>query len=213
MSWSRAFVVVVVLGLGPIGCGFHPLYGKPDVATRQGPSGELASIRVDMIADRAGQKLRNELVSRFNPRGEPVAARYVLSVKVTESLVGLATSQDGTASFAELTLDASFSLGASGSDVGTSGEALAVVSTDFLGPRYASVSAERDAEDRAITEVADKITSEVAVYLNNPASRPPLGAAAARHAMPLQHYQVLQGGLPAPPQEPALPPTDTAAPP
>ncbi len=208
MSWSRAFVVVVVLGLGPTGCGFHPLYGRPDVAAKEGPSAEMAAIRVDMIADRAGQKLRNELVSRFNPRGEPVAARYVLSVKVDETLVGLATSQDGTATFAELTLGAAFTLRGSGTNVGTSGMAQAVVSSNFLGARYASVAAERDAEDRAIAEVADKITSEVAVYLNNPASRPPIGTTRIQHAVPMQHYQVLEV---LPPEAPPAPPAPDGA--
>ena len=196
MWWSRTVPVLLVLGLLS-GCGFHPLYGRRDQAGAVGPAAEMAAIRVEMIQDRAGQKLRNELVSRFNPRGEPVAAKYVLTVKLTENMAGLATSQDGTATLAELTVTASFGFVRSGSHVGTAGTAISVVSTDFLGPRYASVAAERDAEDRAITEIADNIAGQVVVYLNNPASRPPPKIVGPQPSVPMQHYQALQG-LPAP---------------
>ncbi len=197
MWWSRALLVLVLLALGPAGCGFHPLYGKPDAAKAAGVTADMASVRVLMIEDRLGQKVRNELVSRLNPRGEPAVPKFVLYVKMYESVGGLATSADGTATLAEMYVNGSYTLSQNGGVAVFGGAATSTVTTDFLGPRYASVAAERDAEDRAVTEIAEQITGRIAIYLNNPSAQPPLQSATPSHPVPMQRYQVLQGGLPA----------------
>lgn len=191
---ARPLAVLSLLALAA--CGFHPLYAKRE-APGADPVAQMAGIQVAMIENRLGQKLRNELVARLNPRGEPAAAKYVLNVHMTETVSGLAHSQDGNATLAEYTVATTFSLTANGTRAGTSGSVRAMIASDFLGARYASVAAERDAEDRAITQTADQIVSQIAVYLNDPASRP-------RPQMEIpspgnQRYQLLQG-LPAPGQ-------------
>lgn len=217
MWWSRpvpALVVLALLGLGPAGCAFHPLYGRNEDPKKPAVADKMASIRIVMIQDRAGQKLRNELMSRLNPHGEPAAPEYELTVKLYESVGGLASSLDGTATLAELDASATYYLTLPGGGA-YAGWALATTATDFLGARYASVASERDAEDRALAEIADKITSQIAIYLNNPASRAPARAGMQPKLLPTTlHYQPLQGlppvAAPEPSPEPGQSPSGTA---
>ena len=66
---------------------------------------------VDLIADRTGQMLRNELLDRLHPRGGRAAAkRYTLRVDLAESLQDLAIRKDDVATRANLRLTASFSV-------------------------------------------------------------------------------------------------------
>jgi LPS-assembly lipoprotein len=182
MSWSRPLLILALAALLPLSaCGFRPLYGKAgvnglDTDTRR----DLASVRILPIADRTGQQLRNALVERMSPRGEPVAAKWTLAVLVSTSMTGLGLRKDAVSTLGEMTVSATYTLAAAGAKtggLGTSGTATAVVSVNFLGPRYGSVAAERDAEERAIAEIAENIREQVAVFLRDPAHRTPPPAA------------------------------------
>ncbi|MDO8607501.1 MAG: LPS assembly lipoprotein LptE [Phaeospirillum sp.] len=163
MWWSKALVLIAVLMLGPTGCGFGPMYAKGG-GDRTGISADLADIRIAPIKDRMGQKLRNALLQRITPQGEPGDYRYSLSVTLTESASDLGYRRDSFATLGNLTMSAGFSLQGDGVGI-LLGTAITVVSFDYLGPRYASVATERDAEDRAITQLADDIRSQVAVAI------------------------------------------------
>lgn len=169
MWWSRALLVAALLALGPAGCGFQPLYGRsPD---RKGIGDELASVRVLNIEDRLGQQLRNALVERVSPRGEPPDPRYLLAVKLSQATSGLGVQRDATASLARMDVSATFTL-SDGERAIFSGTATSVVSFNLLGPRYGSVAVERDAEARAVNDLAEEIRNQVAVFLTNPAGMP-----------------------------------------
>ena len=171
MWWSNALLVTGLLLLGPVGCGFHPLYAQRDA---QAPvSAELASIRVvvapasnqfrernsEHSLDRMGQLLRNSLVQRLNPRGEPVHAKYVLSVKFTSRYGALAQSQDDLATIGSVNMNATYSL----VDISTERQVISTVSQSsilnyrFDRPSYGTVAIERDAEERAVTDLADRV--------------------------------------------------------
>ena len=51
-------------------CGFHPLYGDRSIGAVS--TVDLAAVQIDLIRDREGQMLRNELLDRFQPRGGTV---------------------------------------------------------------------------------------------------------------------------------------------
>jgi LPS-assembly lipoprotein len=164
MWWSRALLVVMLAMLGPAGCGFRPLYGeRPAGADHAGA--ELGMIRVLEINDRAGQVLRNGLVQRLSPRGEMAKPAYTLTVKVNSSNSGVAQSVDGSATLGSMTTLASFAL--MDIEKGTalfSGTSRSITNFRYYGPRYGSVAVERDAEERALTEIADDIRNQVAAY-------------------------------------------------
>jgi LPS-assembly lipoprotein len=164
MWWSRALIVLVLVALGPVGCGFRPLYGRTD-GTETAASSDLAAIRVLGIENRAGQQLRNNLVQRLSPLGEPARPRYALDIKMSETLEGQAESSDGKATVGRMTLTCNYIL----SDIETgrvvkTGTARSLASMRYLGPRYASVAAERDTESRVLTDMAEEIRSGLAAW-------------------------------------------------
>lgn len=162
MSWSKALLICSVLALGPAGCGFQPLYGRSQAS---GPvAAQLAGVRVGGIEDRLGQQLRNALVDRITPAGEPGAPLYILDVKLNEQIEGLASSQDGHATLARLSLNATYVLRHAQGEGRTldEGNSRSVVSFRMLGPRYGGVATERDAEERAVTELAEDMRSRLA---------------------------------------------------
>lgn len=164
MWWSRALIVLVLVALGPVGCGFRPLYGRTD-AVDTATSTDLASIRVLGIEDRAGQQLRNGLVQRLSPRGEPASPRYTLQVQISQSLEGLAESSDGKATVGRMMLSSTYVLAdiRSGRII-TTGTARSFASMRYLGPRYASVATERDTEELALADIAEEVRSGLAAY-------------------------------------------------
>lgn len=171
MSWSRHILAAFLLALGLSGCGFHPMYGR--LSAGQGAtSAEMQSIRVLAIEDRKGQILRNALVERLTPRGEPATPRYTLKVALTESLGGLGQRKDATATLGEMLLSASFVLSPRGAEEGSghmvTGAVSTVVSVNYLGPRYGSVAVERDAEERALVDLAEAIRNNIAARLERP---------------------------------------------
>lgn len=165
MWWSRAVLVLSLLALGPMGCGFSPLYTKGGGQADSSPvSADLAAIRIQPIKDRLGQQFRNALVSRLTPRGEPGDYAYVLSVDLTSTPSDLGYRRDSFATLGLLTMTASFQLTGNGIAI-TGGTASTTVYFDYLGPRYASVAMERDAEERAITQLSEDVRSQVAVSI------------------------------------------------
>ena len=71
---------------------------------------DLAAIRIDPVADRIGQTLRNDLIERLTPFGEPRYPRYRLSVQVQRSSQALAIQADTTITRYNLRIDVSFTL-------------------------------------------------------------------------------------------------------
>lgn len=170
MWWSRAFLLVAVLALGPAGCGFRPLYGTPS-GEAGSVDGELAGVRIGPIKDRVGQQLRNNLVQRLSPRGEAADYGYLLDVKLSENVSSLGFRRDTFATVANMAISAQVQL------VGERAVILSEVVTttvyfDFLGPRYASLATERDAEERALGQLADEIRNRVAVAIQHYRANP-----------------------------------------
>lgn len=170
MWWSRALLLVAVFALGPAGCGFRPMYGT--LGPEDSAAGaELARIRIEPIKDRVGQQLRNGLLARLTPRGEAADYKYSLKVILSESVGNLGYRKDANATLASLTMTAQIQLmGETGgvlSDTATS-----IVYFDHLGPRYASVATERDAEERALNQLADDIRNRVAAALQRYRTNP-----------------------------------------
>ncbi len=170
MWWSRALLLVGLVVLGPAGCGFAPMYAKSG-GDKAGINTDLAAVRVMPIKDRLGQQLRNALVQRITPQGEPGDYRYTLLITLMETTADLGYRRDSFATLGNLTMTATITLQGNGVGI-LANSANTVVSFDYLGPRYASVATERDAEDRAISQLADDIRSQVAAaitrYKDNP---------------------------------------------
>jgi len=153
------------VALGLAACGYRPLYGNASSGTQV--SSELSRVRIGLIANRAGHRLRNHLLDRMNPKGEPVSPTYALSVDLVESRVDLGVRRDETRTRANLTLTARFQLTDLASNrLVLSARSQRVASFNIRDADFATISAESAARRRSVEGLADEITQRVAIYLN-----------------------------------------------
>lgn len=169
MSWPRTYSSAGALGRALLGglalslsaCGFAPLYGE------RGASAEaLARVRIAQIADRTGQQLRNHLLARMSPRGQPRRPVYVLKVELAETKHKLSVRRDDVATRANLEIVAKFVLerAEDGRSV-ASGGVSSTNSYNILESEFGTLKAESNARARAVRELSDALTTRLAVVL------------------------------------------------
>lgn len=163
MSWFRATALAACLAiLG--GCGFQPLYGQRD---RGSVAAELAAVKIKLIENRVGQQLRNFLLDRLNPRGQPATAIYDLIIELEESRENLGIRKDETATRANLTLRAEYVLeSAATGEILVEGFSRSVTSYDLVDSDFATLSAEADARKRAVRQISEDIKIRLGIYFS-----------------------------------------------
>lgn len=175
MSWSRRRALGVVVAAVPAlasGCGFRPLYGKREKGGAA--TGQLAQTVIRVVRaneakhDRLGQVLHNNLLDRINPAGRPREPRYALATTMSVSREGLSVQITEQATRARLTVGANFVL----TDYRTGrtlmiGTERSVNSYNILDSEFATLSAERDAGERAVREIADAIQARLALFFES----------------------------------------------
>ena len=163
---ASALLVLLCLGLAaPLGgCGFRPLMGSGSAVAA---SGQMGRVQISPIANRVGQKLRNELMQRINPRGTRVGSPWRLEVQMADSARDSGIQNNNTVTRKEIRLFATFALieVATGkvvlSDTARSNEAYNVSATEF-----GTVVSGRAANDTAVTVIADEIQTRLAIYFD-----------------------------------------------
>ena len=147
-------------------CGFQPLHGNRAGATGNTIS-DMSFIAVDVIPDRAGHLVRNQLLERLHPRGMAARPVYRLSVRLNTSREGIAFQQDDSATRFNLRLSAAFELtDTRAGSVVLKGHTLAISAFNVVRSDYANLISERDAVARAARSLADGIQSRIAVYFS-----------------------------------------------
>ena len=164
--------LLVCAAAASTGCGFRPLYGKgsgSDVAA-------LSTVYVETIPDRIGQKLRNHLQERLSPKGPARRTYFILKVTLTESRRNLAIRKDETATRANLVITANFELidNRRAQNGKFTGIATSINSYNVLQSDFATLSAQRDARDRALRTIADEIRLRVAAAIRDPGAFTPV---------------------------------------
>lgn len=156
-----AFLALLALPLLLAACGFTPLYGdgaRPAQA-------QLATVAIDNIPDRNGQMLRLLLTDRFYAAAPQAAAQYRLNVSYRSYREELAIKRDDVATRARLSLTATFTLTPLDGSTAFGGTERSSVSYNILTDPYATSAAEQNALERGLTQLADNITSRVALHL------------------------------------------------
>lgn len=168
MSLPRSLVSrrLFLAGAGVLtlsGCGFRPLYGDRQAF---GPvADELASIDVGVIADRPGQLLRTYLIQQLNPDGRPVDPAYTLEVGLDEIITNLGIQRDDTATRSNLRIEAVYTLTST-----ADGQAVylntteVITSYNILDDQFATVVAERSAQEGALRELSERIRTDLALF-------------------------------------------------
>jgi LPS-assembly lipoprotein len=160
--WCCRVVVLGLCALVVAGCGFRPLYGggRDSVAAT-----ELATIRIEPIADRIGQQLRNHLLDLLSPTGRAGVPRYVLRVELSGSTQGLAVAKTELATRANYRLVAQYRLlGPGGKPLIFQASNKVVSSYDILTSDFATLIAEKDAKARAVREIGKDIRTQLALF-------------------------------------------------
>jgi LPS-assembly lipoprotein len=169
MSWFSKSALRARCGAGALaavafalsGCGLHPLYGKTNAEVVP----ELQSIKIASIADRIGQELRNLLYTQLTPGGEPAQPKYRLDTTLRESKQSQAIQQNEVATRANLGIIAHYSLIEIGTGrVLTKYVSSATVSYDIVQSEFATLSAQKDAERRALREIGDDMSVQLSFY-------------------------------------------------
>ena len=168
----RVFALLPALGCAFClsACGFHPLYGSTALDPHLGPT--LANVYVEPISDRVGYELRNNLLDLFDATGAADGAAYRLKLSLSEMEEAVVLQTNTAITRYNYTLSAHYELiphesvmAVKSGDV-TALSAYNVAAAPYL---YATVTAERDAKNRAANDIAERIRTQIAVYLRNAA--------------------------------------------
>ncbi|MGD9650709.1 MAG: LPS assembly lipoprotein LptE [Dongiaceae bacterium] len=163
----RYIILGISLALGA--CGFTPLYGQGGGAAPAAQ--ELSAVSVPLAKERPYQLLRNYLIEKWNP-GNPL---YRLDYRLFEERYDLGIRRDASASFARLTIEANFQLiRLSDNALLADGGSKALVSYNIVQSSFANLSAEEDARERALRQIAEDITIKLASYFTGPDAGKPL---------------------------------------
>ncbi len=160
---TGAFLIAVSLAA----CGFTPLYGVHEGTTSR-TENELAAIQVLPVRDdRLGYDVYNALFERLSPNGEPASPDYTLRVRLAEDREGVAIDRDDSITRFNYRLNATYTL----SDVRTGnvihqGQSRSIASYNVVDNQFATLSAQRDAEERAAVELSEDIRLRLGIFFD-----------------------------------------------
>jgi len=164
MKRVLGFAGVIGLAVSLGACGFHPLYAT-------GPSGSggmtqyYSQVLVEPIQGRQGVHLRNQLMDEFTPGGTPANAAYRLSIRLEEQKEGLAIQQDTRITRYNYNLTAKYELkDATSGQVLDRGISRSIAPYNVVDSQFATLSAERDAQERAAREIGEDIRMRMGTY-------------------------------------------------
>ena len=146
------------------GCGFQPLYGDRN---HNSVASQFSYVHVAPIQDRIGQQLRTELLHQLHASAQKNQAKYRLITTLQKGTQALAVRKSAFATRANLTVTANFQLMAEGNDKPIlSAEEKATVSYNILDSEFATLIAQRDAQERAIKSLGKDIVVRLAVFFD-----------------------------------------------
>jgi len=141
------------------------LYGER--ADEPAIAAELASVDIAMFDDRLGQKVRNARLDALQAdRGVPYRYRLEYKLDLEQSRIGL--RQDESVTRVDYRLTADFQMiDLATEEVVQTGTAFASTGYDVVQSDFATLSAEKNAEDRTAKMLALDIRERLALYFRN----------------------------------------------
>lgn len=159
LSSLRASLLVGGLALALGGC-IQPVH-QPTIGGQSRIAKELAQVAVDRIDGYLGYQLKSELDFLLTGGGNPVSGgRYLLKVKTQQSKASsIIDASTGRAQIATLQIEAVYVLvdQQQGGRIRASGKTFASASFDRSQLRYATLRAERDAEEKVAKSLAERL--------------------------------------------------------
>lgn len=160
----RQLIILACLACSLVlaGCNSRPLYGTG--ADGKGVAVALSGIAVDEQRTRAGQIVRNNLISGFGSQG---ASNFVLRLVPEEKTTQLSSLSTQKLERLRYTLKIKYELAdATSGETLTSGASFSNVSFDTVEQPIADLRAAENAKERAAREVAEDIRLRLASFLS-----------------------------------------------
>jgi LPS-assembly lipoprotein len=155
------------------GCGFQPVY-MPTASGRAGPAQrELAAININLIPDRPGQLLRQNLQERLASDSGGTPQRYDLAVTFTIAGEGIGILTDNASTRVRLIAAARWTLKARdpAQTQITSGSARAMDDFNVLDQQYFAADMDNEqVQKRLASDLADQIAMQLAVFFRRRAA-------------------------------------------
>ena len=159
------FLISAAMALAVAACGFHPLYGKYGNSSA---GSTFRSIYIEPMPERVGYQLRSNLLDLFNAPSAPAGAGYRLKIELKADEKGLALQENASVTRYSYHLTARYQLFKTGTaNVLKKGVIHSLTSYNVVQSPYATVVADKDAQDRAAQDVAERLRTELAVYFLN----------------------------------------------
>lgn len=177
-SCSLTACGVLVAALALSACGFRPLYGQAQ--DESGLGDRLAMVDVDEVHGSHDRAFKVALKSELYPAGRPAHAetRYILQVRLKGNREGVAIQPDASITRYDYNLTGRYRLVevASGKIV-HQGIATATTAWNVVESQFATLTARKAAEERAIRSLSEEIRLRIALFLRTgvaPKGREPL---------------------------------------
>lgn len=157
-------------------CGFEPLYVEKKSSTDwyydnkfdTGIKEEMASVKVELIQDRIGQLIRNDLLDKLTPKGQPKHAKYILSVtSIDKQEIDQALRNDITATHKKVIYKVSYMLKDAEHQTLIQGNSVAYMGYDILRDPYSTTFSQKKIEKNAAKIIANDISLRLGAYFHS----------------------------------------------
>jgi len=158
------------------GCGFEPLYVEKtsdsqwyyDNEFDTSIKDEMASVKVELIQDRIGQLIRNDLLDKLTPKGEPKSPKYYLKVtNIDKSEIDQALRNDITATRKKVIYKVYYTLSNQEHQKMLNGNSVAYLGYDILRDPYSTTFAQKKNEKNAAKIIANDISLRLGAYFHS----------------------------------------------
>lgn len=172
MNKLSLFSILACFSMLPLaGCGFQPMYGDYSAAADQtSHNTALSQIAIDIIPDREGQILRNNLIDKLYDGGYPSQPTATLHIeKLEETITELDLTKSSEATRAQLRLQTNIVL-----KEASTGKTLltrplqSITSYNILESEFATRVTKESARQSAIADLARQIELNLSLYSNAP---------------------------------------------
>ncbi len=163
---ARNGLVVSSLLLVVAGCGFRPLHATNDSNTSI--NDQLARIAMPPATNRLEQQLRNELLYRLTPGGEPGNPEYTLTLRSTGTLESVVVRRNSSVVRYIYKMQTTFNLtdrkAMPKPALLYKGTEVVQLSINKVDSQFANDRAELDAQTRSVRVMADHIRTRLSAW-------------------------------------------------
>lgn len=158
---AAAYMVLCISFLSA--CGFQPIYSQQNQLQ---VAQEMTQVRIENIADRHGQMLRNQLIDKlYGSASYPTSPKYRLAIKnFDEEITSVGIKKDATTTRGRITITAHLVLTDYTGKILLSRKLKAVNSYNILEDQYGTLITRQDAQKRTIFEIADDVETQLSLY-------------------------------------------------